>query len=287
MGCVAVAVANGATGVAALRQGAAGHVAIVKFERAVGEDLIIFVTFSCEEYDVPGACFVHGETDGLFAVGLDHVFAGGFLHADDDVADNFQRIFATGIVVRKNGEVAEAARDFAHDRALGTVFAPAAAEEGDGAALGIQFAGGADETFESVIGVSVIDDNEKGLAEIDALEAAWDAFEIADAGFDDVIGKAESLGRADGSEQIVDVDAADEWRSDLQLSVGSLRGERKALKRELEFAGGDVSGGIKAVADSFFGEASKLSAVFVVDIKDGGIGNARAGPSEEIFFAAK
>ena len=44
-----------------------------------------------------------------------------------------------------------------------------------------------------VIGMRIVHHHEKFLAEIDVLEAPGDAFEIADAGFDDLVGYAQRL----------------------------------------------------------------------------------------------
>src|SRR5216684_9075818 len=79
-------------------QGAPRHFAVVKFERPVGDNLIILMAFSGQQHDVSAAGFLHGHADGLLPVRLDQVFAGGFLQSHDDVADNFQRVFAPRII---------------------------------------------------------------------------------------------------------------------------------------------------------------------------------------------
>src|SRR6266481_401632 len=50
---------------------AARHFAIVKFQCAVGENLVILVTLPSQQQDVSGARFVHRQADGFLAVGLD------------------------------------------------------------------------------------------------------------------------------------------------------------------------------------------------------------------------
>jgi len=100
------------------------------------------------------------------------------LQTDDNVADDFQRIFQARIVVGENREVAQAARDFAHDRALGTVFAAAAAEERNDAPLGLSSRAVSNKILQSVVRVRVIHNDKERLAEHDLLKAAGNAAEI-------------------------------------------------------------------------------------------------------------
>ncbi len=79
---------------------APAYFAIVKVNGAIRKNLVVLVAFACEQNDVSGARFFDGQADGLGAVRFDHVFAAGLLHADDDVADDFQRVFLAGIVAR-------------------------------------------------------------------------------------------------------------------------------------------------------------------------------------------
>src|SRR4029077_4309783 len=177
----------------ALDQRGSSHFAIVKLQRAVGKNLIILVAFSGQKNHVARARFVHGQPDRLFAVRLNDIFAAGLLHSDNNVADNFQRIFLARIVTGKNGEIAEPPGDFAHYRPLGAVLGAATAKERDDAALGVQFARGANQAFERVISVRVIDNDQVRLALIDALKSAGHTFEIPDTRLDDFIGKAQRL----------------------------------------------------------------------------------------------
>src|ERR1700730_470402 len=118
-----------------LNQRAACHFAVVKLQCSIGKNLVILVAFSAQEHNVAGASFVHRQPDSLFAVRLDDIFAGGFLHANNNVADNFQRIFLARIVTGKNGEIAEPPGDFTHDWALGAILGAATAKKRDDAAF--------------------------------------------------------------------------------------------------------------------------------------------------------
>src|SRR3984893_14167494 len=104
-----------------LAQRAASHVAIVELQRAIGQNLVMLMAFSGQQHNVASAGFIHRQSNSFFAVRLNDIFAAGFLHPDNNVADDFQRIFLARIVTGKNGEIAEPPGNFAHDRALGTV----------------------------------------------------------------------------------------------------------------------------------------------------------------------
>src|ERR1700686_2383758 len=54
--------------------------AIVKLQGAIGKNPVVLMAFSRQQNDVPRASFIHRQTNGLFAVRLDHISAGGFLH---------------------------------------------------------------------------------------------------------------------------------------------------------------------------------------------------------------
>src|SRR6266699_2895132 len=163
-----------------LAQGAPCHIAIVKFERSVGENLIILMALSGQQHDVSVSGFLHGHADRLFPVRLDQIFAGGFLQPHNDIADDFQRVLAAGIVARKNRQVAQPAGDFPHHRPLGSVFFAAASEERDDSALGIQLARRSNQVFQCIVGVRIIDNHQKRLAQVDPLETPRDALEVAD-----------------------------------------------------------------------------------------------------------
>ena len=168
----------------------------------VGQDLVVFVALSCQEHHISRACFINRHRDGFAAVRLDHVFAAGLLHADDDVADDLERIFLARIVAGENREIAEAAGKFAHDGALGAVARTAAAKERDDSALGIKLAGSADQVFKRVVGVRIIHHDQKGLSLIHALEAARNGFQIAYARLDDFVGKTKRDARAHGGDML-------------------------------------------------------------------------------------
>src|ERR1700730_980348 len=209
---------------------AASHFAIVKLERAIGKNLVIFVAFSGQQNNVAGASFIHRQPDGLLPIRLDNIFAAGFLHPDNDVANNFQRIFLARIVTGKNGEITEPPGNFAHNRPLGAVLGAATTKERNDAALGVQFARGANQAFERVVRVCVIDDDKVRLALINALESARHTFKISDARFDRFIGKAERLRYANGSKNVVHVDAPHQAGGDLDFAVRCLRGEGKSVE---------------------------------------------------------
>ena len=133
-------------------QGSPRDVAIIKFESAVSENLIILMAFACEQNDISAARFVHCKADGFFTVGFDQIFSAGFLETHDDVADDFQGIFGAWIVTGQDRKVAQTSRHFAHDWTFGAVFPAAAAEERDDAPFGVEFARRANEIFERVVG---------------------------------------------------------------------------------------------------------------------------------------
>src|SRR5262249_10952068 len=164
------------------------------------------------------------------------------LQADDDIANDLQRIFLPRIVVGENRQVAQAAGDFSHDGAFGTVFAAATPEQRDDAAFGIQLAGRLNEAFERVIRVCVIHNDKKRLADGDLLESTRDAGEIADSGFNRFIRKAKGLRCANCGKDVVDVDSAKERTCDLQLSVRRVRSESETRKVQLKFSRVNVGG---------------------------------------------
>src|SRR5215472_11161385 len=157
------------------------HFAIVKVKSAVRENLIIFVALSCEKHNVAGARFVHGHANGFLAVGLDQIFSSSPLQSNDDVADDSQGLFGARIVARQNRQVDQPAGDFSHDGALGAIFQSAAAEERNDASFRIQLAGSANQVFQRIVCVRVVDDYKKRLPLVDALKAPGNTFEIVNA----------------------------------------------------------------------------------------------------------
>jgi len=60
----------------------------------------------------------------------------------------------------------------------------AAAEEGNHAAIGIQFARRSNQVLQGIISVRVIDNHQERLPKIDSLESSRNAFQFTDAFFD-------------------------------------------------------------------------------------------------------
>src|SRR5262245_36121240 len=81
-----------------LKESAARHLAIIKLQGSIGEDLIVLMTLAGEQHHVPRRGVVHSQPNGFFPVSFNHVFAAGFLQADNNVADDFQGILAARVV---------------------------------------------------------------------------------------------------------------------------------------------------------------------------------------------
>ena len=145
-----------------------------------------------------------------------------------------------GLSFDKNRQIAQASGRFAHHRTLGAILPATAAEQRDDAALRIELARRANQVFQRIVGVRVIDDHKKRLTQIDALESPGNAFQIANARLDDFVRKPQRLRRANRCKNVVDVDAPNQRRRNLHFAFRRLRRERQTGKRKLKFLRGDV-----------------------------------------------
>ena len=163
---------NPSIAITALAQNALRHLAVVKLNRAVAQNLLRFVPFARKQHDVAGTRLIQRHFDGLLPVQLHEQLRLGALHAHNHVIDDQQRVFAPRIVRRQHDDFARAARRLSHQRTLGAVAIPAAAEQSDDAAIGIEFPRSGQQVAQRVIGVRVIHDHEERLSHFDTLEAA-------------------------------------------------------------------------------------------------------------------
>ena len=103
---------------------------------AVFQNLIIFVPFAGEQYDVARTSGRDRAMDRLAAVEFNFVFDVGAAQADQRVVDDIDRILTTRIVAGEYDVVAQFSGGLPHERALAAIAIAAAAEERDDAAAG-------------------------------------------------------------------------------------------------------------------------------------------------------
>src|SRR6266700_300816 len=161
--------------------------AIIPGKRLVGQHLIVLVSLAREQHDIACTSFIERASNGFLAVRFDQIFSAALLHPDHNIADDLERIFLARIVICQNGKVRKPATDFAHDRALGAVFAAATPEKGDYAALWIQLARSLNQILERIVGMRKINDDKERLAHVHALKAARNTYQRANSRFDDFI----------------------------------------------------------------------------------------------------
>src|SRR6202008_3379503 len=106
---------------------------------------------------------------------------------------------------------------------------------------GIQFARGLDQIFQRIISMRKVHNRQKWLSHIHALKSSRNTLQGVKSFFDNLVRNASGLRCPHRRQNIVDVDAPHQRRSNLQFSLWSIRGELKAVKRELKFLRGDVS----------------------------------------------
>ena len=132
--------------------------------------LIVFMSFSRNKKNVVRMCEFDGAADCGGTVHDGFMFCAarepGFRFGDDC----FRR-FRAGIVAGKDGEVGESAADLRHARTLGPVAVAAAAEKRDEASSAERPQGG-QNPFQSIVGVSVVDECRGSVWELDAFEAS-------------------------------------------------------------------------------------------------------------------
>ncbi len=104
---------------------------IVKVENFFADDLIIFVSLACNEYEVAGACLTNRAMNGCAPVFYFFVRLGSGAHTFFDIIEDSLRVFCARIVGRKNHYVAQACGRFAHRRAFAAVAVAAATKDCD------------------------------------------------------------------------------------------------------------------------------------------------------------
>src|SRR5258708_21840734 len=102
-----------------------------------------------------------------------------------------------------------------------------------------------------------INNYQERLAQVHALESARNILQIANSLFDGLVGNSRSLRGSNRRQNIVDVDASDQRRRDLQLAVWCLRGKPETGERQLKFFGGDVRRIFDSVGDRLFRQTSQ------------------------------
>ena len=181
------------------------------------------------------------------------------MHADDRVVNDQQRIFAARIVRSQHDDVARASGRLSHQRTLGAVPVAAATEQRDDAARGIEFLRGGQQVAQRIIGVRVIHNHQKRLAQIDALEAARHGGKLRNSRGDDFARKVQRHARADGGENIVNVDSPHQMRVDFDFSRWGFGRAFDAGKRKRGFARGDVRSGFQAVGQRPRGQTGQAA----------------------------
>src|SRR5260221_585010 len=134
------------------------HFTVVKMYDAILQNLIRFVPFSSENYDVARLRFMQSGANGLLAVRLDNMRRVIAPQPNQSVVHDGDWIFRAGIVGRQHHKVAGLARRHAHQWPLGAITVAAAAEKSNDA-FGMQFAGHRDYTSQGVIGMRVVHHN--------------------------------------------------------------------------------------------------------------------------------
>src|SRR5439155_21297710 len=148
--------------------------------------------------------------------------------------------------------VGESRGDAPHERALGAVAVPTAAEDADEAPARDP-AGLREHVRECLRGVRVVDEHREALPLVDRLEAARDPTEVGHTPGDRRIGDPEKARRGDGADHVLDVEASAEAR----LQLDTARSEAGTRRRQLEALRADVGVLGKAEGQRFVAERSQ------------------------------
>lgn len=170
----------------------------------------LFVAFAEDEDDIARLCKVEGFFDGLLAVENDEEILvesfAGFFGAFNEHVGNFLRIFVAGIIFRNNNDITVLAKDFAAGFAGGMVTLAGAAMNGDDFRFVVLWFDTGEDFFESIGGMSIIDNNLKILTGLDASHAAFNRVEAGDTVGNLLIGKADEFTNTDGGKGIINIE---------------------------------------------------------------------------------
>ena len=122
------------------------------------QDLVGLVAFAAQDDHVVGAGLSHGTGDGLPAVFHHQIGLAQLLDALENVGNDFIRRFGPGIVRGDDGKIRQLDADLAHDGPLDGIPVAAAAEDGNEPPLA-EAANGAQDVFQRIGGVGVVDQN--------------------------------------------------------------------------------------------------------------------------------
>ena len=134
--------------------------------------------------------------------------AGHRLGAGDDLGDDALRRLRARVVGGDHDDVAVRGGDAPHERPFAAVAVAAAAEDGDDASWR-QVAGAAQQAFERIGLVRIVDGDGEVLAAVDQLEAAGHGRRRRQAGANGGGVEAERETDADGGKRVVDVEVAE------------------------------------------------------------------------------
>ena len=144
--------------------------AIVKWQTFGSDDLIGFVAFAGDQNAVARLCLGECEFDGPVSVGFDMKIRVAMRKTGDDFFDDAPRFFGARVVAGDDGEVG-ARRCFAKQRSFVTITITAGSEDAEDSASG-ECRQAVDDSLQSVVGVSVVDEHGKGLSAVDSLKSA-------------------------------------------------------------------------------------------------------------------
>src|SRR5215204_3170219 len=164
-----------------------------------GDLLPLLVALAGDHHDVALARGRDRLRDRGTPVGLDVELG----RAADDLADDFQRVFAARVVRRDDGYVRQLLRDTPHDRALLAIAVAPAAEHADEAA-GCEVARGIQDVLEGRGLVGVVDEDAERLTLVDLLEPTGNAVDRLDGRSDRILVDAERTGGRSGGERVLD-----------------------------------------------------------------------------------
>ena len=169
-------------------------------------------------------------------------------HAGFDVLENGFGLFATRVIGGQDAGVAQLGRRLTHQRALGLVAIPAAAEDRD-ETVRLQLLDGAADILQSIRSVGVIDEHRDPVTGTTEFHPAGDLRGVGERRHGIAKRNLQRAGGGKRGERVVHVEAADERRAD--EIVLPLRGEFElhAAGVLLEVVRAEVAVDIEAVAN--------------------------------------
>ena len=146
-----------------------------------------------------------------------------------------KRLLGARVVGRHDGDVRHVGGYLPHERALAAIAISSGAEDDDDPAVA-EVARGSEDGRERVRRVCVVHHDRERLPFVDRLETPCDSFDARDSLHDRFLVEVQQNAGSDGTEHVLDVEEATEWRLDRQAAGA----KPAAVSADLETLGANL-----------------------------------------------